>query len=84
MLLLDGAGLEAQLLRGDPHQLLRGPVSLGQGVVHLIAVPIQELVCFHRGSFRTEHENILNRGEDILSSLTFQMTESLLWSWFQT
>lgn len=58
MLLLDGAGLEAKLLRGDPHQLLGGPVSLDQRVVRPTAVPVQELVCVRHGGFGTEQESI--------------------------
>lgn len=60
-LLLDGTGLKAELLRWDPHQLLGGPISLGQRVAHLAAVPVQELVCIRHGGLKREQENILDK-----------------------
>lgn len=60
-LLLDGTGLKAELLRRDPHQLLGGPVSLGQRVANPAAVPIQEFVCIRHGGLKREQENILDK-----------------------
>lgn len=51
MLLLDGTDLEAEPLGRNPHQLLGGPVGLGQGVAHPSSVPIQELVDVCHGGF---------------------------------
>lgn len=76
LLLLHRAGLEAQLLRGDPHQLLGGPVGLGQRVVHCAAVPIQELVCVRHDGFRvrqsknTEQSDLSERDSSIWSLWT--------------